>query len=412
MQAMGNGGLASQCVRLFVLGVLTAGLCADSVLSQEQQSAPGQSGAPKFLGTVKAISGNTLTLTTPTGEVPVLVENGARVLRIPPGQKDLKDATPIALQDILPGDRILVRGKLAPDGKTMLASSIVAMKQQDIVDKQIHEREEWQKHGAGGVVSNVDAGTSTITVTTPALGANKSFVIHLSKATVLRRYAPDSVKFDDAKPSSFDQIKAGDQLRARGTRIADGSELSADEVVSGSFRNVAGTISAIDAAAGTISVTDLATKKPVVVKITGESQLRKFPPQMAQRIAARLKGNAGEAPSIEAVRNTQRVPAPPGAREGSGSRESNGSPSGPGRGAAGTVSVDFQQVINNLPATTLAELKKADAVMIVTTAGTPSTGVTAITLLAGVEPILQASPSGQSILTPWSLNSSGDAPAQ
>jgi hypothetical protein len=398
-------------MKLFALAVLAAGLCADSVLSQEQQSGPGQSGAAKSLGTVKAISGTTLTLTTPTGDISVLVEDGARVLRIPPGQTDLKAAMPIALRDILPGDRILVRGKLAPDGKTVLASSIIAMKQQDIADKQGHEREEWQKHGAGGIVSNLDTGTGTITVTMPALGANKNLVIHVSKATVLRRYAPDSVKFDDAKPSSFDQIKAGDQLRARGTRSTDSSELSADEVVSGSFRNIAGTISSIDTAAGTISVTDLTTKKSVVVKITGESQLRKFPPQMAQRIAARLKGGPAEPPP-GAARGTQGAPGMPGAREASGSRETNGPPPGAGRAPSGTGAPDLQQVISNLPATTLAELKKADAVMIVATAGTSSTGVTAITLLAGVEPILQASPSGQSILTPWSLNSSGDAPAQ
>jgi hypothetical protein len=68
-----------------------------------------------------------------------------------------------------------------------------------------------------------------------------------------------------------------------------------------------------------------------------------------------------------------------------------------------------------MPSATLADLQKGDAVMIVATPGASDGSVVAITLLAGVEPILQASPTGgQSILTPWSLSSApgGDAGAQ
>ena len=109
---------------------------------------------------------------------------------------------------------------------------------------------------------------------------------------MIRRYAPDSVKFDDAKPSSLTEIHPGDQLRARGNRTADGAELAAEEMVTGSFRNLAGIINSVDASQGTISVQDLLSKKPARVKITQDSQLRKLPPEMAQRIAARLKAAA------------------------------------------------------------------------------------------------------------------------
>jgi hypothetical protein len=62
-----------------------------------------------------------------------------------------------------------------------------------------------------------------------------------------------------------------------------------------------------------------------------------------------------------------------------------------------------------MPPATLADLQKGDAVLLVTTEGTAGGAVTAITLLAGVEPILEASPKSQaSILSPWSL---GAAPA-
>ena len=115
------------------------------------------------------------------------------------------------------------------------------------------------------------------------------------KTTVVRRYAPGSVKFDDAKPSSLAEIHPGDQLRARGTHSEDGATFTADEIVTGSFRNIAGTVSAIDTSAGTMTVMDLASNKPVEIKLTGESQLRKLPQPMAQRIAIRLKGVTPEA---------------------------------------------------------------------------------------------------------------------
>jgi hypothetical protein len=59
-----------------------------------------------------------------------------------------------------------------------------------------------------------------------------------------------------------------------------------------------------------------------------------------------------------------------------------------------------------MPASSIADLQKGDAVMLVATEAGAGP-VTAITLLAGVEPILQGSPStgASSILTPWSLSS-------
>jgi hypothetical protein len=53
--------------------------------------------------------------------------------------------------------------------------------------------------------------------------------------------------------------------------------------------------------------------------------------------------------------------------------------------------------------------------MIVATQGTASGGATAITLVSGVEPILQAAPNGSQamMLAPWSLSApGGDALSQ
>src|SRR4029077_9022960 len=112
-----------------------------------QQSSLQNPGTPRPVGAIKSIFGNTITLATDAGsDLTIQVQDATKFMRIAPGQKDLKDASPILLTDLQIGDRILVRGKLADDGKTVLAASVIAMKKADIAEKQSHEREEWQRH--------------------------------------------------------------------------------------------------------------------------------------------------------------------------------------------------------------------------------------------------------------------------
>src|SRR5271163_565513 len=268
--------------RVAVLIALALGhaVSAGRVLAS-QAAAPASSqdaAVVRTVGTVKVIADKSVTLTTDAhNDMTVLIQEETKIVRVAPGQTDIRQATAIALSDLQVGDRILVRGKTDADGKSVDAASVIAMAKTDVAAKQAQDREAWQKHGLGGIVSAVDAANSTITISTTVMGEKKSVVVQVGKTTVLRRYAPDSVKFDDAKVSTFDKVQVGDQLRARGTRSADGSALATDEVVSGTFRNIAGTVSALDAAAGTMVVQDLATKKAVTVRVTADTQLRKLP---------------------------------------------------------------------------------------------------------------------------------------
>jgi hypothetical protein len=384
--------------------------------STQAQAQDAQAGLARRIGAIKTISGNTLTLSQDSGpDVVVTVQPNARILRIAPGAKDLKDATPVQVQDLQVGDRVRVRGQAS--GEAILAMEVIAMARTDLEARHQQEQQDWQKRGMGGLVSSVDAATGTVTITVGGFGGTKNVAVHASKNTVIRRYAPDSVKFDDAKPSTLAEIHTGDQLRVRGDKSADGTEMTAEEIVTGSFRNVAGTVNSVDASGGTLSVQDLLSKKPIVVKITPASQLHKLPPEIAQRIAIRLKGAM--------------PPGTPGAGGGGSAAGSNGAPSGAGGpsrpspsmangGAGGGMgggmrqggAPDFQQILNRMPPVMLTDLHKGDAVLIVATAGSES-GATAITLLSGVEPILQAAPSASQamMLTPWSLGGApgGDA---
>ena len=257
-----------------VLAVLLGGLIIPLNCAAQQADA-AQSNAAKrsrAVGTVKSVNGNTIALTSDNGsEMNVVIGSTTRLVRLPPGQTDLKSAPAIQLSDVQVGDRMLAGGPVSDDGKSLTATSAVIMNKADVAEKQQHDREEWQKHGTGGVVKSVDAAAGTITLSTGTLGAPSTLLLKTSKDTIIRRYSPDSVKFDDAKPGTLEQIKAGDQLRARGTKSDDGKEMTAAEIVSGSFRSIAGMVVSTDAAGNTITVTDLATKRPVTLKVGPDS---------------------------------------------------------------------------------------------------------------------------------------------
>jgi len=396
-----------------------------------------QTPTARLVGTIKSVSGSALVVTLDSGTDNTLsFADGARIIRAAPGQADLKSAPTIQVSDIQVGDRISVRGQ-AGDNSVFVASSALVMAKSDIAQKQQRERDEWRK-GVGGLVKAVDRTAGTITIPNSLAGAGEQMVIHASPQTEIRRYSPDSVKFEDAKPSTLDQIKPGDQVRARGTKSEDGSEFTAQAIVSGAFKEMAATVASIDPANNRVTVTDLATKQPVTIKVGPDSMLRKLPQMMAAGIAMRLKGISmpGGAPTGEGTPAANSVSSGKGAvagnkvsggwqrEEGGGQgwqhRNGVGSVGGPGApGAPGGVggfrdgkgAPDFQQILARMPAMQLTDLNKGDAVMLVATEGSLGSGPTAITLLAGVEPILTAAPPGTNaaatVLSPWNLGTGG-----
>jgi len=404
---------AKRAVFTFAACVMVVGMSATFAIqaqagigAEPQQLAPQNAAARQVVGTIKAIRANMITLTPDTGpDVNVEVRATLRILRVAPGQTDLKTAATIQFSDLQVGDRVLVRGTPGGDAQSLVATSVIAMKRTDVEAKQELDRQDWQRRGIGGLVSAVDTAGGIVTVAVSAPGGNRSIAVRTTKDTAVRRYAPDSMRFDDATPSVLAQIKAGDQLRARGTRNADGSELTAEEIVAGTFRNIAGTINAVDAAANTLTVMDLITKKPVLVKINAQSQVTKLTPEAAQGIAARARGAAAGAGVAAPGPGAGAAGAPPEAARQGGAGRGPGGAGGNARGGGGQG--DLQQVVSRMPPATLADLQKGEAVMIVSTEGTTAGGVTAIMLVGGVEPIL-ASPAGaQQTLAPWDLGGGG-----
>lgn len=391
--------------RVSGIGLLVVIMATLVITGNGFAQATSASAPAKAVGEIKSINGESLTLATDDGKtMAVSLEEQVRVVRIAPGATDLKNATPITTQDLQVGDRVLVRGKASDDAKSIAASTVVVMKQSDVAAKQQQEREDWQKRGIGGLVTGVDPAAGTVTISVTGFTGTKNVLVQTSNKTVVRRYAVNSIKFDDAKPSKLAEIHPGDQLRARGTKNDDGTEFAAEEIVTGKFRNVAGTVTAINTADSSLTVMDLLTKQPVTVKVEGDSKLRKLPQVMAQRIAMRLKGQTPEGASPQGGSPSTASGAPPSgtAHEGPG-----GATAGNSRGGGG----DLQQILSRLPTVAISDFQKGDAVILVSTEG-GAAGVTAITMVGGVEPILTASPGSQAmVLSPWSLGG-GQADSQ
>jgi hypothetical protein len=375
---------------------------------QAVAQAPAAAGS-RFLGTVTAVNGTTLTVKTDAGEVhQVDVPPTAVLKQVEPGAKDLNAAQAIQFNSLATGDRVLVRLDPNSPAGSSIALQVIAVKQADLAKKQEREREDWAQHGVGGLVKSVDTGSGVIVITSGAGSLAKTLNIHTSPTTVLKRYAPASVRYDLAKPEPIGAIHAGDQLRARGPKDATGNEVTAEEIVSGTFQNISGTINSIDTATSTVQVKDLATKKQVTIKISPDSQVRKLPENMARMLAAVLNGNGfggrGGAGGAEGGQ------APAAAPDGGGNGGPGGGPGGrrPGFGGGGN-GFDAHAMLSRAPLAKLDDLKKGDAIMVVAT--NDSMGVSAITVMAGVEPLLEAPAASQNLLN-WSLNTGAPEGAQ
>lgn len=377
-------------------------------LAQAPAPAPSPSSAPgRIMGSLVKVDGQKLTLKDQQGaETTVTLSDSTKLLQIAPGQTSLSSATPIQLTDIQPGDRLLVRVQPAPDGSGPVATVLVAMKQAAISQQHESVLAAWQ-HGVGGLVKQVDPANQTIEIATNRMGHPATMTIKLTPSTIVKRYAAQSVQYDQAKPSSLAKILVGDQLRARGTAGSDPSTFQADEVVAGSFRNISGRITAVDPATGMVSLIDLATRQPLQLKVTSDSQLRKLDDATAERLAAAMKpagegagGRPGGGPPSGGPPATGGAPAAGNASSGGeGGQGGYGHRGAQGGGSAG----DMQQALAHAAPVQIAELKKGELVMAVASSGTDNQ-LGAVTMVTGVEPLLRASPSASAAgLSSWSL---------
>jgi len=327
-------------------------LCASALLASAsvltaQTTAPNPDPAITSLsvtGVVTDLKTDTrqvIVKTAAGNEVTVTLSDRTTFMRIPPGEKTKDKFIPIAATDFGVGDMVFARGRMTDNRKSMPALEFYVMSKGDIAEKRDRERGEWSKRGISGTISAVNAETKEVTVDARTAEGPKPIVVATSADTKFRRYAPDSVRFDDAKAGTFADLKAGDQLRALGTKSADGARFTPEEIVTGSFQTISGTITEVDAEKKEIKIKDLQSQQPVTIALSKDSSMRKLTPEM---VAALSKGSS-----------------------------------------------DLQEKFDQLPTFTLQELKAGDSILISSTKGADPARVTAIAVVSGVGPLLQNS---------------------
>jgi hypothetical protein len=342
----------------------------------------------------------------------IALQDNTIYLRLPLGETDQKKATKIALADVVVGDRLLTRGPLSEETKTLPAKTVIIMTKADVAKKQQQDGADWAKRGIAGTVTAVNPDNKEITINTH--GRDAKLVVLEASAAGFRRYAADSVRFADTKPGSFGDLQVGDTVRALGNKNEDGSRVKAEELVSGSFLTIAATVVSVNAATGEVVVTDLKTKKQVTIHTNQNSMLRRLEELTARNLARQLRpadaagGGPPGGPAGSGMRPTADARAPgAGGSGGAGAGGPAGGGAGGMRGGFGGRGggSDLQQILDHSPQLNLAELKKGDALIISSSKGADSSSITAISLVAGVEPFLAAAPrtAGQVDLGSWSL---------
>jgi hypothetical protein len=333
----------------------------------------GQNAANHLPGTVVTVnaSANQVAVSTTQGQLTFTANERTQILRAQPGVADPKQWPKIAIADIGAGDEVVAYFRGAADQKPLMATTLVVRTKADLGQLAQSQLEDWKRRGMSGIATAVDPAAKTVTLKAGA----RTVTVQAGDKTLVRRYTADSAKPADAKPATLADVKPGDQVNVLGNRNTEGTAVEAEQIYSGTFRQIAAQITAVDPTTGELKVTDLATRKPLVIRVASDTTMKKLPEQMAQMLARRYQGGRGGAPA-----------------EGESAQ---------GRGGRGG---DIGQMLDRLPAVQLPELKPKDAIMVSTTQGTDPGKVTAIMLLAGVEPILTAAPTAtRDIMSGWNL---------
>jgi len=315
-----------------------------------------------LLGTVTAVKLESaeLAIRLDDGTASTLALSSETLLqRVAPGEKDLKQAKPATLADVAPGDRLLA----SFTGGAQVPRRVIIMAAGEINKRNEADRQDWLKRGLSGVVSAKSA--TSITLKASSMAGEKTITVNLKPETTFRRYAPDSVRFADAKESRLAEVTPGDQLRARGEKSADGATIDASEIVFGTFTTRAGSITAINLETREITLKELGTNKPLLVKLSADSQLKAMPDFGAMGGPGMMGG--------------------PGGMGGPGMM---GGPGGMRPGGMGGPP-DIGQMLERLPATKLEELKPGNQVLLSSTRGTRKDECTAILFLANAGSLIE-----------------------
>ena len=355
--------------------IFTIGLIVFAASAMSAQTPDGAVKASLIPGDVVSISEKLLVIKTKDAPLNVELSEKTEYKRVPAERPSLGAATAAVLADIVVGDKVIVSGILGEDKTKLPARTVYLMSKSDIAQKNAKDAERWTTRGISGKVTSVNLAAKQVGVEARGLmGATTTTMITAKDGAVFKRYAPNSVKYSEALTSTLLDVKPGDMLRATGEKSADGLSFTAEEIITGAFQTLAGTVKSIDAGKNEIVITNLQTNKDMTVALGTASTMKKFPEEFAQRMAQPGGGRPG------ATGDSGRPGGGPGGQSGTG---------GPGRMMMGGArSID--EMLERFPTITAADLKVGDMVAVSSSKDGALDRINAIKLLAGVEPFIRA----------------------
>lgn len=347
---------------------------------------PGVIKPTVVVGDVTTVGDNKFVVSSKTGPIDILINEKTAFKKVSADNPNLAAATNGAFADVKVGDKLTISVIMDPTGKPSPARTVYFISKADLDAKTAKESGEWQRRGVTGKVTAVNAQTNQMTLETRTLTGTSNVVVTPKDGAKFLRYAPDSIRFDEAVASSVGETKVGDMVRALGDKSSDGTSFAAEQVVAGAFQTVAGTVKSIDIAKNELVIKNLQTNKDVTVTIGDSSVLKRFPQEQAEMLA-RFQGMGGGG----GARPMGPGGAPAGGQPGAGAPGGQPGQGRPGmgggqRGAGGGV----EEMLERSPNITVGDLKVGDIIALSSTKTADLTRLKAIKLFAGVEPFLRS----------------------
>jgi hypothetical protein len=328
-------------------------------------------------GEVISVSTEKIVLQTKDGSLDAILSDKTIYKRaLPENPKTLVDST---FSEIGVGDKVVVSGIPATDKKTIPTRTVYLMTKSDISQKQTKELGEWKTRGVSGKITAVNPQTKEITITTPGLMGAKTTVLTPKDNADFLRYAQDSVSYNEAKKSSFTEIAVGDSIRALGDKSEDGATFKAEKILTGAFQTVVGTVTAVNAEKGEITINNIQTKKDMTIVVDKSSLLKQFPAEMAQRMA--------QMQTMMASGGGNMIRPPQGTtQQGNQTTQQNPNQNQMNQGGGNRGGGSLDDMLERFPTITVADLKVGEMIAVNSSKTTNQERITAIKLVSGVEP--------------------------
>jgi hypothetical protein len=345
------------------------------------------------------LAGKVIAVKTDTGDTTVKFNDQTQLMQLPPGEADVKKATPLKAEEISAGDHILARVQ-TKDLTGLPARTVYVNRASDIAKDNAAKAAEWQTQAVSGFAESVDPGAKKISmkVRGTAGAPDRDVVLDLSGAVSYQRF---SDKTFDYERTDVNAIKTGDHLRVLGSKNADVTQIKVTDLAADAIKQIGATIKSIDPVTGQITAVDTA-KKPVTIIVRTATKVKRLDDPTAQMIARIVN------PSFQGARGGGRgAGAGAGGGDGAGAgggrgfgggQAAGGAPGGSGfggrgggraRGGAGQI----QSLIDQQPDAKVADLKPGEPIIVSGPSSPDSSSFSAMMVLAGVDPILRAAPS-------------------